>query len=161
MFPHVGFVNVPGYGHVFASGRLLVNPAFVRSLSTADLVFVLTHELYHLVLRTHDRGAGTDPLEFNNAHDYIMALPRGYDTVVGERGARLSGGQRQRLAIARALLKDAPILVLDEALSSVDAETSVCPSRSFTTWATMCLLERVTTRRGRSDEPAIFLRPRS
>ena len=58
-----------------------------------------------------------------NAHDFIVATPNGYDTVIGERGIRLSGGEKQRISIARALLKDAPVLVLDEATSSVDVES--------------------------------------
>ena len=58
-----------------------------------------------------------------NAHDFIVSLPDGYDTLVGERGMRLSGGERQRLSVARAFLKDAPILILDEPTSSIDAKT--------------------------------------
>lgn len=72
-----------------------------------------------------------DAARVAEAHDFITALPQGYDTLIGERGQNLSGGQRQRISIARAVLKDPPILILDEATSAVDNETEAAISRSL------------------------------
>jgi ATP-binding cassette subfamily B protein len=83
------------------------------------------------------------------AHEFICKLPNGYDTVVGERGQKLSGGQRQRISIARAVLKDPPVLVLDEATSSVDNETEAAIQRSMKHIAagrtTMVIAHRLST----------------
>jgi subfamily B ATP-binding cassette protein MsbA len=86
------------------------------------------------------------------AHDFILDLPQGYDTQVGEAGARLSGGQRQRIAIARAFLKDAPILLLDEATSALDTESEAqvqaALKRLMAGRATILIAHRLSTVRG-------------
>jgi ATP-binding cassette subfamily B protein len=83
------------------------------------------------------------------AEQFILALPNGFDTLVGERGQRLSGGQRQRISLARAILKDAPVLILDEATSAVDNETEAAIQRSLERVAvgrtTLIIAHRLTT----------------
>jgi ATP-binding cassette, subfamily B, bacterial len=119
----------PQQGRVLIGGRDLksLDPEAVRRMiAIVHQDTYLFHGTVEENLRLGKPDANQTELETAardaNALDFIMALPQGWRTMVGERGVMLSGGQRQRLAIARALLRDAPILILDEALSSVDAE---------------------------------------
>ncbi|MEZ6185727.1 MAG: ATP-binding cassette domain-containing protein [Planctomycetota bacterium] len=93
------------------------------------------------------------------AHDFIAALPQGYATQVGEHGQKLSGGQQQRLSLARAVLKDAPVLVLDEATSAVDNETEAAIQRSLSQLSvgrtTIVIAHRLSTIR-RADQIVVM-----
>jgi ATP-binding cassette, subfamily B, bacterial len=117
-------------------GRITIGGVDIRDLSLqalADLVGVVSQEtyLFHETVRENLRFAKPDATDDEielaakaaRIHQVIAALPDGYDTVVGERGYRFSGGEKQRIAIARTLLRNPPILVLDEATSSLDTET--------------------------------------
>ncbi len=117
-------------------GRLLIDGNDVRDVTLASLraqVGIVTQDtvLFNDTVR-NNIGYGKPNVPQKDveaaavaalAHDFILGLPAGYDTVIGERGVRLSGGERQRIAIARALLKNAPILILDEATSALDTES--------------------------------------
>jgi subfamily B ATP-binding cassette protein MsbA len=118
------------------SGRLVIDGEDVRDLTVASLrrqVGMVTQDtiLFNDTVRNNiaygqpnvSQEAVMAAAQAALAHDFIMMMPDGYETLIGERGLRLSGGERQRLAIARALLKNAPILILDEATSSLDTES--------------------------------------
>jgi ATP-binding cassette subfamily B protein len=125
-------------------GRVVLDGVDVRDLNLDDLrgaIGLVSQDVYlfHGSVReniAYGTFAATDEqiieaAKIAEAHDFILDLPQGYDTIVGERGQKLSGGQRQRISIARAVLKDPPVLILDEATSSVDNETEAAIQRSM------------------------------
>nr|HMN61602.1 ATP-binding cassette domain-containing protein [Anaerolinea sp.] len=118
------------------SGRILMDGHDLRDVtneSLASQIGMVTQEtyLFHDTIRTNLIYARLDATQAEieqatkaaNIHDFIMDLPNGYETIVGERGYRLSGGEKQRIALARVILKDPRVLVLDEATSSLDSES--------------------------------------
>jgi ATP-binding cassette subfamily B protein len=126
------------------TGEITLDGIDIRDLQLVDLrraIGLVSQDvfLFHGTVReniAYGNPAATDrevvaAAKIAEAHEFIWQLPQGYETIVGERGQKLSGGQRQRIAIARAILKDPPILILDEATSAVDNETEAAIQRSL------------------------------
>ncbi len=124
--------------YTISSGSILVDGQDIKDIKLTSLrrhIAMIPQDtaLFHRTLMENIRYANleaSDEMVMEaakkaHAHNFIMELPDGYQTMVGERGLRLSGGQRQRIAIARAFLKDAPILLLDEATSALDTATEM------------------------------------
>jgi ATP-binding cassette, subfamily B, bacterial MsbA len=137
-------VNLLPRFYELSSGAIRIDGTDIRNVTIRSLraqIAIVTQEniLFHdTVLNNICYGLSNVPndrliaaAQAALAHDFILELPQGYDTVIGERGTRLSGGQRQRIAIARALLKDSPILILDEATSELDAESEMYVQRAL------------------------------
>jgi subfamily B ATP-binding cassette protein MsbA len=146
-------------------GRVLIDGHDLRDVTLPSLraqIALVTQEpfLFDDTIRANIAYARPDasPAEIQQAaeaaaaHDFILALPDGYETGVGEAGARVSGGQRQRIAIARAFLKDAPILLLDEATSALDTESEAqvqaALKRLMAGRTTILIAHRLSTVRG-------------
>ncbi|WP_179136850.1 ABC transporter ATP-binding protein/permease [Candidatus Entotheonella palauensis] len=127
-----------GMGHVVIDG-IDVRQWVLHDLRTA--IGLVSQDVYLFPGTVHENilygrpdaseAEVTEAARVAEAHDFILQLPQGYETIIGERGQKLSGGQRQRLSIARAILKNAPILILDEATASVDGETEAAIQRSI------------------------------
>src|SRR5262245_34302913 len=122
--------------HDVTSGRILIDGHDLRAVIQASLraqmgivtqeTFLFSDTVYYNIAYGRPEASTEEVVRAArqaHAHEFIVACPEGYDTLVGERGVRLSGGQRQRIAIARAFLKNPPILILDEATSDLDAES--------------------------------------
>lgn len=130
------FVNLIPRFYEVTAGSILIDGRDSKSISLASLrnaMAIVSQQvtLFNDTVRANiaygsldtDEARLVEAARAANAHEFIMRLPQGYDTVIGEGGVKLSGGERQRLSIARALLKNAPILILDEATSALDSES--------------------------------------
>ena len=158
------------------AGSVLIDGVDIRDLTLGSLrsqislvaqeTFLFNDTVAHNIaygIEKFDRGRLVEASKAALAHEFIEELPQGYETVIGDRGVKLSGGQRQRLAIARAILKDAPILILDEATSHLDTESEMLVQKALANLMTgrtvIVIAHRISTVR-RADRIVVLERGR-